>query len=207
MRGFLRSERGVALVWLLAVVPLAFAAVTYAVTLTQAVTATDVDLQGAIEEAARAAAMQVTADSQAAGDPRVDPARAHAAFRAKLAKNLGLDGTTLAPLVGSELAQAPSYVLVVYNGDDAYAAGGAPAGRKYVSAGGAATEYALAGAGLPYTFGVAAVDVVPGGGGAVQTELKSPGVVVVVAARLARVVGRGDVDVVRWAAARVVVRR
>lgn len=204
MNGLLRDDRGIAIIWLLLFLPLLLSSVIYISTQTQAVTATDVDLRGALEVAAKSAAMQVTADSQAAGDPRVGAANAHAAFRRSLAQNLGLNQTTLAPLSGSMLKAAPSYVLVVYNGDGTYSAGGALAGYKYAFNGMTVTETTFAGTGFPKGFAVSAADIVPGGVGGTQVSLDRPGVIAVASTQMQLIMGNESLYPVRWAAAKIV---
>lgn len=185
-------------------IPVLLAASLYTITLTQSVTAADVDLTGALEAGVKAAALQVTADSQADGDPRIHAARALTAFKKETAKNLGLDETTMSPLQGSMLSEAPDWVLVVYNGDGVYASSGAPAGKKYVFSNGVLNEYNVGAAGFPYDFGITASDVSPGGTGDLQVKLKTPGVVVVVSTQAAKITGGEELAPVRWAAARIV---
>lgn len=204
MRGFILDDRGSAAVWMLLFIPVLLAAALYTITLTQSVTASDVDLTGALEAGVKAAALQVTADSQADGDPRIHAARALAAFKKEMARNLGLDGMTMSPLPGSMLSEAPDWVLVVYNGDGAYASSGAPAGKKYVFVSGVLNEYDVGAAGFPYHFGVTASGVSPGGTGDFQVELETPGVVAVATTRAVRITGGEDLAPVRWAAARIV---
>jgi hypothetical protein len=97
----------------------------------------------------------------------------------------------------------PDYVLVVYNGDDAYAAGGAQAAYKYVFSGGL-TGGVMAAAGFPYTFGITSSDVLPGGGGTLQTSLDMPGVVAVINTSVTKILGKSSITPVRWAAAKIV---
>lgn len=191
-------------VYFLILVPLLVLVAVASLDLTGAVTAVDYDLKDAVAEAARAAAMQVNEASQAAGDPRIDPDRAHLAFRRVLAKNFGLDEVSFAPLPGSSAAAPAEYVLVVYNGDDAHAADGASAGRVYRSWGGAYGEEAISGVGFPRDFGVSDEGVVPDGPGARTVRLASPGAVAVVRVGLRGVTGAAGPVAVRWAAARVV---
>jgi hypothetical protein len=169
----------------------------------QLVTGTDVDLQGALSEAARAAAMQVDGASQAAGDPRIGPDRAHLAFRQVLASNLGLSPDTLAPLPGSGVEGVADYVLVVYNVDDAYAAGGIPAGYVYSFSGGA---YPLTESQVSGTFGISAAGISLDGSGERTVKLASPGVVALVRAGIRPVLAADGSEAVRWAAARIVKR-
>ncbi|MEW8958697.1 MAG: hypothetical protein AB2448_06240 [Moorella sp. (in: firmicutes)] len=203
MKRFLKDWRGAALVWFLILLPVFVLSMAYLADYIQATTESDIDVQRALEMAVRAAAMQVTPDSQANGRPRINTAAAHAVFRRKLAENLGLDPNTLTPLKGSAMKTRPDYVLVVYNGDDAYAAGGALAAYKYVFSGGL-TGGMMAVAGFPYTFGITSSDVLPGGGGTLQTSLDMPGVVAVINTSVTKILGKSSITPVRWAAAKIV---
>jgi hypothetical protein len=95
-------------------------------------------------------------------------------------------------------------VLVVYNGDDAYAAGGAQAAYKYVFSGGSLGGGVMAAAGFPYIFGITSSDVLPSGGGTLQTSLDMPGVVAVINTSVNKILGKTSITPVRWAAAKIV---
>jgi hypothetical protein len=190
--------------WALVLLPALLLALTLGVEWVQSVTEGDVDVQRALEQAVKAAAMQVTPESQAAGRPRIHTARALAAFERMLAANLGLDPTALTPLAGSALKERPDFVLVVYNGDAAFAAGGAQAAWKYRYSGGVLTGGPVAAAGFPCRFGVTSSDVLPGGGGTISVTLDMLGCVGVVSAKGRNVLGRTPLAPVRYAAARIV---
>ncbi|MGQ9826171.1 MAG: hypothetical protein ACUVSK_14525 [Desulfotomaculales bacterium] len=202
MRGYLRSEKGFVSIFMIVLLPLFAFLIAFAAQYPRFVVQSDLGLGRAVAEAARAAASCVAERSQAEGDPRIDPDRADQVFVSILAKNLGLDPTTLAPLPGSGLSGTPGYVLLVYNGDDRYA----PAGRKYVFDGVNLAVEEMAGAGFPKRFAVSKDNVVPGSGGDRTTLLETPGVIAVVAGKAKGVMG-ADVETARWAAARIVVRR
>ncbi|MDK2816249.1 MAG: hypothetical protein PWR22_878 [Moorella sp. (in: firmicutes)] len=204
LKRLLKDRRGAALIWFLVFLPVLMLAMAYLADYTQATTESDIDVQRALEMAVRAAAMQVTPDSQANGQPRINTAAAHAVFRRKLAENLGLDPNTLTPLKGSAMKTRPDYVLVVYNGDDAYAAGGAQAAYKYVFSGGSLGGGVMAAAGFPYIFGITSSDVLPSGGGTLQTSLDMPGVVAVINTSVNKILGKTSITPVRWAAAKIV---
>lgn len=201
----LRDERGVATLLMLIVVPVLLMVLVAVIVQTQVVTGSDIDLQRGLENAVRAAAMQVTEDSQAAGTPKIHAARAHAAFRKKLASCLGLDEASLTPLPGALYKTAPGYVLAIYNGDGRFASSGCPAGYRFSFTGGVPAGGEFAGAGFPCDFGVTESNIFPGGGGVINVSLDSPGCVAVVSAELTEIAGSSDsLTTARWAAARVV---
>ncbi len=200
MSGFIDDQRGAVAVWALLIMASLLLAWTGTVRITQEVTASDVDLQRAVQEAARAAAYQVTPESQASGSPRIGEAAARAAFEQKLRENLGL-GANLAPLPGTALARAPRYSLAVYNGSAGY---GATAGKRYDFDGVIVTETSLSASGFPVRFGITGVAVQQGTSGTITAELPTPGVVAVVEATLNAAVGRDPMVVTRWSSARVV---
>lgn len=194
------------ILWLLSFLPVLFFAVSANVTQIQTVTAADADLSPALRVAVKAAAMQVTGDSQAVRDPRIHPARALAAFRETLAANLGLDPVTLAPRSGSLLKAPPSFVLVVYNGNNAFQPGGARAAVKYVFHGsGAVVETSFVPHGFPYSFSVRENDIVPGSTLPIHVRMDRPGVIAVAGTNMARIIGSEEIRPARWAAARIVV--
>lgn len=199
MKGLTRDERGFVSIFLVILLPMLAFLIAGTAQYTRFVTESYADLGQAVAEAARAAASCVVERSQAEGDPRIDPDRADMVFVSVLAKNLGLDPVSLEPLPNSGLAKTPSYILVVYNGDDRYA----PAGKKYIFDGISLAVVDLAVAGFPQGFAVSKNDVVPGGAGARVTTLEMPGVVAVVTSRAKGVMG-SDADTTRWAAARIV---
>lgn len=160
----------------------------------------DIDLGQAVSEAVRAAAMCVDDASQASGTPRIDPDRAHLTFRTILAKNLGLSEVTLEPLPGSGMKSVPSYVLLVYNGDDTYM----PAAREYSFLNGFYNQADMSLTGFPQDFAVGKDSIAPGTG-EITTTLRSPGCVAVVRDKTMPVL-TGNAEPVRWAAARIVTK-
>jgi len=190
------------LILLIIFLPLLIFATVYSVTTTQSVTTYDVDVQKAVEIAARAAAQQVTEDSQANGTPRIHTANAHAIFRQELARNLGLNETDLTPLNGSAIKQ-PDYTVIIYNVDDTFSTSGAELARKYVFSGGSLTSSALNPAGNPTSFVVTDTDINIDSSGTIKTTLDKPGVIAVVNADLNRAVGTDQVNISRWIAVRL----
>lgn len=209
MRGIFRKlrrdERGVAIIWTLLFIPVLLFAMGYAVQQTQAVTGADINLQGAVNSAVKAAAGMVTDDSQAAGEPRINTALAHAMFRHELAENLGLDELTFEPLSGSLISEKPEYTLIVYNGDDTYSPGGALGSYMYDFRSGSLTESPLPVNRFPQTFGLTSDSIVYGSG-EVEVTLENPGVIAVVTAKQVKMFDTGDeeLEIARWGCARVV---
>lgn len=160
----------------------------------------DIDLGQAVSEAVRAAAMCVDDASQANGIPRIDPDRAHLMFRRILAKNLGLSEVTLEPLPGSGMKSAPSYVLLVYNGDSTYM----PIAREYSFLDGSYSQADLSLTGFPQDFAVGKDSIAPGTGG-ITTTLNTPGCIAVVRDKTTPILS-GNAEPVRWAAARIVTK-
>lgn len=204
MKGLHRDQRGFAVIWLLIFLPLLLSAAVFMVDYAQGITESDVDVQRGLEQATKAAAMMVTADSQAAGRPKINTARALVAFNKELAANLGLDVNTLAPLAGSAMKAKPDYVLVVYNGDSSYAAGGAEPAWKYTFNSGVLSGGPVVAYGFPYRFGVTANDVLPGGGGTINVTLDMPGCVAVVSTKVVNIIGKTPLAPVRYAATKIV---
>lgn len=213
MKGFLLEkahralgdERGFyAILWVLITAPLLLTALVSASGIYTAVYTADVDAQEALAFAVKAAAMQVLPAAQAAGDRHISSSGAHAAFRAALAANMGLDPSTLQPLSGSPYASAPKYWLVVYNGDDTYSAQGALGARLYSFNGSAVTESAFPYSGFPACFAVSDSGIVSGSGGTRTVRLETQGAVALIEVTARRVLGEGTITSKRWAAARVV---
>ncbi|MTI84368.1 MAG: hypothetical protein FH756_10785 [Firmicutes bacterium] len=203
IRNILKDQRGVSPLMLLIIfLPLLIFTTTYSVTTTQGVTTYDIDLQNAVEVSARAAAQQVTDDSQASGTPRIHTANAHTIFRQELARNMGLNEADLTPLAGSNIGQ-PNYVFIVYNTDVTFAASGAELAQKYVFSYGSLTNSALFPAGNPTSFVVSDTDITLGDVGAITTTLEKPAVVAVVNADMKRAIGTDPVNMSRWMAVRL----
>lgn len=158
----------------------------------------DIDLGQAVSEAVRAAAMCVDDASQANGTPRIDPEQSHLVFRRILANNLGLSEATLEPLPGSGMMSVPSYVLLVYNGDDTYMS----AAREYTLIDGTYFQADILLTGFPQDFTVSNDSIVPGTGEITMT-LTAPGCVAVVRDKTKPIL-TGNAEPVRWAAARIV---
>lgn len=195
------GQQGAASLWFLVWAALLMMATATAVTFARVEGAASVDVRQALESAAKTAATRaVTAQSQANGDPRLDPHVVHDEFVAELARNLGLEPGTLLPLPGSGI-ESVQYVLLVYNGEAKY---GLTAGRRFtVSGTGPPLVDELTGTGFPATFDVSATGIVPGPGTGIRVELPEPGVIAMVTVKLAPVIGREEDQVLRWVSARV----
>ena len=190
-------------IWFLLFIPLMMLAAAFAVSQTQAVTGADVDLQGALKSAVKAAALQVTVDSQANGIPRIGADTAHNAFRQKIAENLGLDAA-MSPSPGSLLGWKPDYVLLVYNGDNTFFAGGAVSAYRYSFQDGVLTSGNLVLSGLPKTFRIIDNNIEVGVGGERDVTLDKPGVIAVINEKQIKIMGKEEMEITRWAAAKVV---
>lgn len=200
----LQNERGnISLVFTLLILVLLFTLFVIVNTMVLTTTAGDVDVLRGLEKAARSAAMQVTSDSQAAGEPRVNADVAHSVFRRQLSNNLGLDPATLNPLTGAMVSR-PDYTFVVYNVNGNFVSGGAPAGKKYTFSGGTLTTQTFSPSGSSYMFGVSSGTVSPGIPGPINCTLDRPGVVASISADVNRLIGKDRITVNRWVAAKVV---
>lgn len=104
------------LAWTLIFVPLLWYVALLTMDFPSWVGARGVDVEGAVQRAAKAAAYQITSESYANADPRIDPTRAAAAAKEALAENLRLDPTTLSPHAGSWFNAAPGVQVLVANG-------------------------------------------------------------------------------------------
>ncbi|MBE0467706.1 MAG: hypothetical protein IBX71_10865 [Candidatus Desulforudis sp.] len=181
MKG-LSNEQGAAnLVLLLIMIPLFVAGILLVSEHPRWVHGADPDLGRTVAEAARFAAMSVDARSQAHGDPRIDPERAHKSFQRFLSRNV-------------RLSRLDGYILVVHNGPNGF---GFPEAREYVWEGGTVSV-----ADRPFSdgaFGVGDFYIAPGAGERSVT-LDGPGCVAVVRGKVTPTVGE-PAPVIRWAAA------
>lgn len=204
MKELIRNEDGTVVVWVLLFIPLLLLFGIYGIGQTQMVTGADVDLQGAIDNAVKAAAGQITSDSQASGMPKINTVSAHDAFRAEISRNLGLNPITLSPLPGSFLANVPEYVFIVYNGDDVFSDGGAMKAVKYSFTNGVLSSGPLIAGGLPANFTIVGNDILLGSGGEVNITLDQPGVIAVIKEKQAMTAGNEEIFITRWGSAKVV---
>ncbi|MFZ5898324.1 MAG: hypothetical protein ACOYU7_03935 [Bacillota bacterium] len=195
MSELILNERGaVGTVMLLLLIPLFIVGLLLTMEHPRLVHGADIDLGQAVADATRAAAMCVDERSQANGQPRIDPDRAHETFRRMLAANLGLSDVTLEPLPGSGMKAAPSYILVVYNGDDTWM----PGARKYSDGGGVD----LPSYGFPQAFTISSDDIAYGSGERSVT-LRAPGCVAVVRDTVKPVARPEGVKATRYAVAEI----
>jgi len=189
------NERGaVGTVMLLLLIPLFIVGLLLTIEHPRLVHGADIDLGQAVADATRAAAMCVDERSQANGQPRIDPDRAHETFRRMLARNLGLSDVTLEPLPGSGMKTAPSYVLVVYNGDDTWT----PGAREYGDGGSVDLPYY----GFPQTFAIN-TDSIAYGSGERSVTLRAPGCVAVVRDVVGPVARPEGAEAIRYAVAEI----
>lgn len=200
MRELIRDQRGGAFtVVLLLIIPLFIAGIMLTLEQPRMIHGADNDLQHAVAEATRAAAMCVNKTAQANGVLRIDPDRAHETFKRVLAYNLGLSDVTLEPLKGSGMSSKPSYVLVVYNGDDTYT----PGAYEYRFINGSYSDGPLPFDTLPKDFSID-VDSITYGPGERTVTLDNPGCVAVIRQSILPVATQNAAEAIRWASAKVV---
>ncbi|RJX22182.1 MAG: hypothetical protein C4575_01910 [Desulforudis sp.] len=193
-----RNEQGsVGTVLLLILIPLVLIGIVLTTEHPRLVHGSDIDLQQAVVDATRAAAMCVNEASQAHGTPRINPDRAHEVFRRILASNLQLHEITLEPLTHSGVREAPSYVLVVYNGDDLFT----PGAKAYYLSDSFSQEL-LPFDGLPKTFSVNSDGITYESDGRAVT-FNEPGCIAFVKSPLKPAISNRTPDANRWAAATI----
>lgn len=201
MKELLRNRRGDATVLILILLPLLIIAMVGVNEVTRTSQAADVKLQQSLENAVRAAAMCVDQTAQAGGSLLIDPARADAAFRKVMARNLGLDEISLSPLSNSGVAEQLAYQLVIVNGANAY-------GISEVYCITSDTGYsAVSGATgpLPKVVGVSetGIDYIASNGEH-RSTFAQPGCVAVISVKMKAVYSNNDFPVCRWAAAQLI---
>lgn len=158
---------------------------------------TDLDMQQAVNNAVRSAALSADELSQAYNDPRIDPDTAHMVFRHELASNLRLD-EGLNPGNGSGMEGAVEYVFVVFNGENEY---GLPEGVKYSSGNPSGEIFSSS---LPAEFGITEDDILIGPTGTLRSTLNKPGCVATIKGDLKPILGQQRNTGIRWASAKIV---
>lgn len=203
MRGSILDEKGHwPLIWCLMLLALLNTAWVSTNTNIQTTTVSNINLQETLEIGAKAAANQVTPQSEASGDPRIDPDRAHDTFKKFLAKNLGLNENTLEPLPGSSVKR-PDYTLAVYNMDNDYSSTGAIAGKLYKFQNGGLTTLQYTPTVNPYMFGINNAEVTPGVAGVINCTMDRPAVIVSLSTELNRMMGSKQIVINRWVPAKI----
>ena len=186
----IKSEGGYVTVAFLIILPLIMMFLIVSLDHTRSVFGTDLDMQQALNDACRSAAMMVNPLSQAYNDPMVNPDKAHEAFRVILASNLNLNDD-LTPRENSSVTDV-EYLLIVFNGENSYEI---PAGKAYSETNPAGTEFSGT---LPYIFTEAELGV------EVSIELNRPGCVAVANAKLKPIIGKQESTGVRWSSAMII---
>lgn len=200
MKKLILDKRGNAFtVALMLMIPVFVAGLMLTIEQPRMIHGSDNDLQHAVAEATRAAAMCVNEVAQANNVISIDPDRAHETFRRILAYNLGLSDVTMEALPSSGMSGKPSYVLVVYNGDATYA----PGATEYSFIDGNITENSLPSDGLPKKFAID-VDSISYDKGDRTVTLDSPGCVAVIRESIKPVATTKSVEAIRWASAKVI---
>lgn len=192
----LKSQKGNALtVVLLIILPLIVLFTIASVEHNRAVIGTDLDMQQALNDACRSAALCVQPLSQAHNDPMIEPDAAHLVFRYVLQENLGLDDN-MNPTDKSGMKSQVNYVLIVYNGKNDY---NLPEAVKYTPSNTAGDKFTGT---LPEEFVVKSTDITTEGEG-IKTELDKPGCIAVISTDLKPVI-TGDSSGVRWSSAKII---
>ena len=192
----LKSQKGNALtVVLLIILPLIVLFSIAFIEHNRAVIGTDLDMQQALNDACRSAALCVTPLSQAHNDPMIEPDAAHLVFRHVLQENLGLDDN-LNPTEHTGMKSQVNYVLIVYNGKNDY---NLPEAVKYTPSNVLGVDVTGT---LPQDFTVTSTDITTEGEG-IKTELDKPGCIAVISADLKPVI-TGDSSGIRWSAAKII---
>lgn len=190
-RNILKSQRGnISTVLFLFLLPVMVMYLIVSLDHTRAVFGTDLDMQQALNDACRSAALMVDPLSQAHNDPMINPDKAHDAFIDILSSNLKLN-ENLTPKANSLITNI-EYVLIVCNGGNDY---GLPEGVKYTSAG--SEDFSCL---LPFTFSLSELGIE---GDIISTVLDQPCCVAAVTATLKPIVGQQETIGVRWSAAKI----
>lgn len=189
VRNILKSEKGYATIMFLIMLPLIFLFMIASLDHTRSVLGTDLDMQQALNDACRSAAMMVDPLSQAYNDPMLDAKKAHMAFRDIMASNLKLNND----LSSDENSPVENleYTFIVFNGQNDY---DLPQGWKFSNTNPGGTEiYGT----LPRVFNDSDLGV------DVRIELDRPGCIAVASANLKPVIGKQESTGVRWSSAKI----
>lgn len=180
----LKSEKGNALtVAFLIILPLIAMFTIASLEHNRAVLGTDLDMQQALNDACRSAALCVTPLSQAHNKPMIDPDKAHEVFEYVLSTNLKGGVKDI------------QYTLVIFNGENEF---GLPEGHVYSSEG-FVTE--ISGT-LPQEFYISGLNITQNGSG-IKTTLTHPGCIAVARSELKPLI-TGEQTGVRWSSAKII---
>ena len=205
IRHILYNEDGFIFIFaLLIMFPIFIFSMSNIVNYTNMVTFSDEDTSEGLALACKDAAMQVDSKALANGLVRVKSDLALQRFQKTLAANLGYDETSFNPKPGSAYVSKPKYWVLVYNGYNDYQSNGSYPARLYYFDGNSLTISDVSFGGFPYTFTVSNTGITVGSGGTRRVTLTTPGVIAVIQHEGTRVTGDKQLNIVRWAAARVV---
>lgn len=188
---------------LLVLIPLFLTVFISSVELTRNVDSSKVNIQNAVTEAVKSAALSVDSSSQANGCPLIDPDIAHSNFRKILAMNLGIDESSWTPFSGSNVSSPINYHLLVYNGSTSF---GVSAGNLYEMQDGVLSSIPLVASGLPYEFGLGERTFTTPVTAVKKILLDKPGVIAIVEARITPLVIRTGPIAVKWASAKIITK-
>ena len=208
----IKNESGATTTFMfLVLVPLFFLMIIALIDMTDSVTTSDIDVQGALSFSAKMAASAIDPESQAENKPRIDPEKANQAFQKSLMQNLGVPpeylGVSDSDFVGTENRyEYVKYWLIIYNGDDSYT--GSPC-KLYIWDNSGSVPISsdlpcndLAGG---TTFSISSTGINIGSYGDYNVKLKdTPGVIALVEVKAINIVGNEPMVIQRWSSAKVV---
>ncbi len=198
MKRFYKDQNGAAIAVLFTIlVPLLFLSLVGIVTFTNAITNSDITVQESVAISSKAAALAIDAVAQADGVIRIDTIKAHENFRKSLRETLGLEHD-LTP--SKTFVDKPKYWLLVYNGFDDYV--DCECATLYHYDGIDVVKDSLLANEFPVTFSISESGITVGSSDR-QVELKTPGVVSVIAIDASNVADKSTSTIVRWSAARI----
>ncbi len=186
----LKSEKGNALtVAFLIILPLIVIFTIASLEHNRAVIGTDLDMQQALNDTCRSAALCVDPLSQAYNNPMLEPDKAHAVFKRVLSSNLGLNDD-LSPKDTSSIKDI-NYRLFIVNGENDY---GILQGKMYPYP--AEMEFETS---LPYTITQDDLGIEE----EINIKLDSPGCIAIVTATLEPILGQQETTATRWSSAKI----
>jgi hypothetical protein len=184
----LRSEKGNALtVAFLIILPLIVIFTIASLDHATAVFKADLDIQQALNDACRSAALCVDPLSQAYNNPMLEPDKAHEVFKKVLASNLGLNEDLT--LNDTSSIKDINYRLFIVNGENDY---GILQGKMYPSE----MEFETS---LPYTITQDDLGIEE----EINIKLDSPGCIAIVTATLEPILGQQETTATRWSSAKI----
>ena len=193
---FLDNKGGVVAIFLLITLPLFIILLIVMPDLARFHEGVNAQLKNAVIHATRTSASAVDKRSQAVGDPKIDPDRAHEFFVRVLKDTLGLD-ENLESLDASRTEGQARYYFVVFNGPNDYV----PSGKYFIFDGNELNSGEINFTDSQQTFYIQdeQISLVSG---EIEVVLTRPGTVSVVTIG-SKPIYRNREEATRWAAARI----